>query len=282
MIKQCKGKDLDNIPHSKLVEDGWILSTKYDGNYIQIQKVGDVVKFFTSGEKEFYIPEIANELIRLNPDNSFTIECEYIGTSEGKLGDRTKACKLTTYRTNFEKSLPTRFDTKERFKAFDIIVPNIKFIDRLQLLLSLNLGNFIDVVEFSPIYKLTYTIGRARELANNGFEGAYIKHINHIYEPGKRVNTAAKLKYRKSADLLCIDIIEGTGKYQGLIGSLVLQDSKGRIVAVGSGLDDLLRYKNKDYFIGQVIEVEYEQIIDTYIQPTFICIRRDKTSKDID
>ena len=282
MIKQCKGKDLDNIPQSKLVDNGWILSTKYDGNYVQIQKVGDVVKFFTSGEKEFYIPEIANELIKLNTDNSFTIECEYIGTSDGKLGDRTKACKLTTYRTNFEKGLPTRFDTKERFKAFDIIVPSMRFQDRLNILSTLNLGNFIEKVEFSSICTVVQSVIKARDLANDGYEVAYIKHINHIYEPGKRVNTAAKLKYRKSADLLCIDIIQGTGKYEGLIGSLVLQDSKGRIVAVGSGLDDSLRNKNKDYFLSKVIEVEYEQIIDTYIQPTYIGIRNDKTSKDID
>ena len=45
-----------------------------------------------------------------------------------------------------------------------------------------------------------------------------------------------------------------------MIGSLVLKDSKGRIVKVGSGLDDNDRSKKQPDFIGKVIEVEYEQI----------------------
>ena len=40
--------------------------------------------------------------------------------------------------------------------------------------------------------------------------------------------------------------------------------------------------QNPDYFIGKVIEVEYEQLLATYIQPTFVCVRDDKTIEDID
>lgn len=283
MIEQCKGKDLDNVPASKLLTDNYYISKKYDGNYVQIHKIGDTVRFFTSGNKEFYIPEVAHELLTLSPDDSFILEAEYIGTSKGKLGDRTKACKLTTYRTNFEKGLKTTFDSRERFKVFDVIIPrNMSFQERLRRLQSLKLGNYLEVVEYSGKYSLVMCKQIARDYANDGYEGAYIKHSGHIYLPGKRINDAIKLKYRKTADLLCIDIIKGEGKYLGMIGSLVLQDSKGRIVAVGSGLNDNDRAKDFSTFLGQVIEVEYEQIIDTYIQPTYIRIRKDKTIKEID
>jgi len=41
-------------------------------------------------------------------------------------------------------------------------------------------------------------------------------------------------------------------------------------------LDDILRSKSDDYFIGKTIEIEYEQILDTYIQPVYKCRRLDK------
>jgi len=283
MIKQCKGKDLDDVSKSKLLLNNYFLSKKFDGHYIQIHKINKSVRFFTSGGKEFAIPEIENELVTLNPTSSFMIEAEYIGTSLGKLGDRTKVGKLTTYRTNFEKGLKTPFDSRERFKVFDIIMaPTIPFCDRLDCLETLSLGNYLELVDNIKGLSIEDCEDIARDYVKLGYEGAYIKHYYHTYLPGKRVNDAIKLKYRKTADLLCIDIIDGSGKYVGMIGSLVLQDSKGRIVAVGSGLDDNLRTKKKEYFLGKVIEFEYEQIIDTYIQPTFIRVREDKCVKDID
>jgi diguanylate cyclase (GGDEF)-like protein len=53
MIKQCKGKDLDKIAKSRLLQEDYYLSTKYDGNYCQIHKVGDeVIKFVGQKIKE--------------------------------------------------------------------------------------------------------------------------------------------------------------------------------------------------------------------------------------
>jgi len=95
--------------------------------------------------------------------------------------------------------------------------------------------------------------------------------------------TLVKYKKRPTVDLLCIGTAKGEeGKqYEHAIGSLILQDSKGRTVNVSSGLSKELRFKDPDTFIGKVIEIEYEQIIDTYIQPAFICIR-EKNPEDID
>ena len=103
-----------------------------------------------------------------------------------------------------------------------------------------------------------------------------------LYHQGKRVNHAIKLKGRLTADLYCLGSNIGEGKYKGMLGSLVLKDSKGRLVCVGSGLDDVDRNKGLSYFVGKVIEIEYEQIQDTYIQPTYIRIREDKTKEEID
>ena len=282
-IKQCKGKDLTNIPVSKLGNEFYV-STKYDGNYVQIHKVGNEVKFYTSSGKEFYLIDVADELIRNNVDIDFAIECEYIASTNGKLGSRGK-CTTTTFRTLFNKSLPS-YANDAILMCFDIIYlkyteeddfANLgRFSKRLRYRDSLRLGPNIKLVKHEGPFSLDKCKEMAKELTNLGWEGIMCYSPDHIYSEGKRQNTSVKIKGRPTADLKCIGIEEGEGKYTGLIGSLILQDDKGRIVKVGSGLDDIDRYTHHNYFIGSMIEIEYEQILDTYIQPTFKCVRKDK------
>ena len=291
MLAQCKGKDLAKVPKSKLLQDGWYPSVKYDGNYVQIHKTGNEVKFYTSGGKEFYLGFIANKLIEMNPLVNFVIECEWIAETDGKLGSRTR-CSTGSYRANFIKGIQSGVNySKVRFKVFDIIEFDSSIItmpartifkDRIKFF---NLLKFPMQIEPVSRYEKTFTLENidTKSMVKEGWEGLFIKHESHIYEPGKRVNTAIKLKLRPTADLLCIDVLKGEGKYEEMIGSLVLRDKEGRVVSVGSGLDDLDRRPElADWYIGKVIEIKYEQIIDTYIQPTFIQVREDKEIKDID
>jgi len=280
MLAQCKGKDLNKVPQSKLGNE-FYASIKYDGHYCQIHKIGDEVKFYTSGGKEFYLENIAEELVNLNPLHDFIIEAEYIYTTSGKLGNRGKAARLTTYRTDFEKGIVNVASDKERFKVFDIITDKpMIFEDRLWELQKLNLGTHCELVDYLGPYDLSICKAIAKSKVKKGYEGLYLKAPSHIYRAGKRVNDAIKLKLRPTADLLCIDVEDGEGKYTGMIGSLVLKDSKGRVVRVGSGLSDIDRAIRKEAWIGAIIEIEYEQILDTYIQPTYVGIRNDK--KEID
>jgi len=128
-----------------------------------------------------------------------------------------------------------------------------------------------------------------KKVVENGFEGVMGKSPNWYWKDTKsRTVDLIKYKKRKTVDLLCIGATEGTGKYTGMIGSLRLTDKAGRIVDTGSGMTDEERHLDPSYFIGQVIEVYYETIMDTYIQPTFgdeyegVLIRKDKTAEDID
>ena len=291
MIKQCKAKMLDKIPASKLNKDIlYYASIKYDGNYTQIHKIGNDVHFFTSGGKEFYLPAIADYLVANNKNVDFKLECEYINETDGKLGDRGAAARLTTYTTNFSKGIKSISYGYGRFMVFDCMyfkdsdglgydVGDVTFKIRTHQLNKLNLGyNLVPVT--NVLLGFDDAKAYARSVISAGFEGVILKSETHKYYAGKRVNNAIKIKMRPTADLLCIDTLEGEGKYTGMIGSLVLQDKEGRTVKVGSGLNDTLRSKSADYFTGKVIEIEYEQIIDTYIQPTFIAVREDK--KDID
>lgn len=284
MVKQCKGKDLSKVPSSRLDTGLYLASIKYDGHYVQIHKTGNSVRFFTSGGKEFYHELSAEELLKVPSQHNYILECEYIADTDGKLGNRGKAAKLTTYRTNFEKGIANigLNSVNDTFKVFDTIIEGMTFEDRLHWMKETI--KFGDIVQLANFDKLTLEDSKkmAKVIVKDGFEGLFIKTLGHLYLEGKRVNNAIKLKYRPTADLLCIGINEGEGKYEGMIGSLILMDSKNRLVNVGAGLDDFDRAKSETYFIGKVIEIEYEQIQDTYIQPTFKTIRLDKPKEEID
>lgn len=290
-----KGKALDKLPKKEMAafdETIFAVSTKYDGNQIFIVKLNNKVTWFTSDWKQFDIPGIGTELLHNIQD--FVLVAEFMYNCEGKLGDRPKSAILTTLRTCWNKSIPNPKTFKEELcniKVFDCLLfnkdglftglnTNIRYIDRLSTAHLINLPGQISIIRYRLLSGKDAAI-KAKSLVNDGWEGAMCITPNSTYQVGKRVNYSVKLKYRKTADLLCIDVIAGEGKYTEMIGALVLQDSEGRIVAVGSGLNDNDRKSElSDWYIGKIVEIEYEQIMDTYIQPVFIQVRLDKQKAD--
>jgi ATP-dependent DNA ligase len=287
MFAPQKGKAYDKLPikvEASFDTDVWFVSTKFDGNQIFITKISGRVRMFTSDWKEFYIREVANEVHKITGD--FVIIGEFLHDSIGKLGDRTKCGVLTTYRTNFSKRLSNDAgsESKSLIKVFDMMFydykgqpsVNVPYLTRLEIAsIHISYLNYLQVVVGGLMTGKQAKL-HAKALVKLGWEGCMCVNPKSLYQPGKRVNYSIKLKYRKTADLRCINIEEGEGKYVGLIGALILVDSMGRTCNVGSGLTDADRSKDTSYFINRVIEIEYEQIIDTYIQPTFVCVREEK------
>lgn len=286
MYEMQKGKALDKLP-AKIDFDNteYLVSTKYDGNRIFIVKIGGRLSFFTSDWKQFNFPQIP-ELLENYQD--FSLECEFNYNSIGKLGDRPLSAILTTWRTNFNKGICTRHIdmSKVQIKVFDYLeitstgyTTKVPYYHRLEIVRTLKLPEFMRVITTAKMLGSDAKLV-AKNLVKQGWEGLMCVEPDSYYAIGKRGNHIVKLKYRKTADLLCIAVAEGEGKYQGMIGALVLKDSEGRVVSVGSGLDDADRRTFSQCYIGNIIEIEYEQILDTYIQPTFVGIRRDKHESD--
>jgi len=282
----------------KDLSGAWRLSKKYDGHQIFIVKQGSSVEFFTSQWKQFNIEVIREPISKLNED--FVLIGEFLWDSDGKLGSRSKSAKLTTFRTNFKKGLENLKEDEEKVKVmvFDCILRNVDgillfkhpYFSRYQQMEQIPLPKYLEVVESilvgttTPLHSLSFrgALATVDLWVSQGWEGGMLIRPDSTYHKGKRVHHAVKLKGRHTADLLCVGVEEGEGKYEGLIGSLELQDSQGRTVFVGSGLNDAQRAFDDDYFIGRVIEIEYERIDDTYIQPVFKCVRNDKTIEEID
>lgn len=118
-----------------------------------------------------------------------------------------------------------------------------------------------------------------------GGEGVVIKNPNAPYSRGKRNWDLMKLKQSVSYDLLVVDVMEGRGKYKGMLGKLILRWKNNKIIAVGTGLTDSQReewWKDKNKIIGQIVQIDAmkESTEGVLREPVFKGIRYDKCEPD--
>jgi len=75
----------------------------------------------------------------------------------------------------------------------------------------------------------------------------------------KRSDSILKVKVMSTCDIRVIGFEEGTGKYEGKLGALIV-DYKGFNCGVGSGFTDSDRsyiWNNKEEYLQRIIEVQY-------------------------
>lgn len=290
MLKQCKAYDIKAVKETINVS-GWTYSIKYDGNYVQIYYdviAPQPIRFFTSGGKEFANTALADELHKYFKHvfgvNRMLVECEYLGSGEGKFGERGLAAEITTLRTEFAKGKECSAP-QHKIAIFDAIpldYLDMQFSDRHKLFIE-PLKSLLREEKAKHIIASIDTLYNPDELVSSilpyylgeGWEGLMLKSPQHVYKPGKRVKTALKFKSpRLCATLTCIGGTEGRGKYEGQIGALLLRDEVGREVYVGSGLHDSTRCLPLDSLRGKDVVIMYERIAgNTYIQPTLLHIK---------
>jgi len=92
-----------------------------------------------------------------------------------------------------------------------------------------------------------------------GYEGAMWKaDLPYAF---KRSSALLKVKKFETEDAKIIGFEEGTGKYEGLLGALVVQLEDGTQVKVGSGFNDAQReafWTEQQTFKGKTVEVKFQ------------------------
>ena len=133
--------------------------------------------------------------------------------------------------------------------------------DWAKMMVAFDLGYKFKTIKAVPILGVVSTDEEIAELVTpiwkRGGEGIMLNTFEGCYEL-KRSNSLLKVKYVESMDLKVVDIQEGTGKYEGMLGALVV-DYKGYRVGVGSGFSDEERQRfwdNPEEIIGKTIEVD--------------------------
>lgn len=90
-----------------------------------------------------------------------------------------------------------------------------------------------------------------------GGEGVMLNTTTGKYEI-KRSKELLKVKHTEEHTLIVVDMIEGTGKFEDMLGALIV-DYKGNKLGVGSGFTDAQRqhiWNNCDNYIGRSVEIE--------------------------
>lgn len=91
---------------------------------------------------------------------------------------------------------------------------------------------------------------------NHG-EGVMLNTVSGVYAV-KRSRELLKVKFSEEKVLPIVGFVEGTNKYENMLGAVVI-DYKGSNVGVGSGFTDYERiviWNNKEEYLGKLVEVE--------------------------
>lgn len=108
------------------------------------------------------------------------------------------------------------------------------------------------------------------EARNRGEEGIMLNICDAPYVCN-RTSNLLKVKVFQDCDLKIIDFEEGTGRFCGTLGALVV-DYKGTRLGVGSGLTDAQRkdfWQHKKSYLGRVVSVQYfEETSDSAGNPS--------------
>lgn len=262
-------------------------SIKYDGVYGLIVVSGDDVHIFSRTGEEFTSLEHLKE------------EARYLKT------DRPYVYIAELYNKYYPQPTVSGWcrDTKEQHPGVVACIHDcmpledfikgycpIPFAERQQKLKSIKTE--IKYPYYNTVFVIQHTLEDMNDLMaytqfiwDNGGEGVVAVPCDAPYQAGKRNVSMVKLKKGVSYDLLVVNIQEGKGKFERMVGNLVCQDRNGKIINVGSGLTETERkawYKKPEGIIGKIVTISAMEVSTKGVlrEPRFKEIRHDKCEED--
>lgn len=322
---RCSSLDEKTLERFDIMPDGFLAQDKSDGIFNYIIKANDTVYMLTRAGTVWTSESLKQDMVEC-PDKVYVGEgliykdgkpldrktgngmiTSYIkreATLESLQSKIDAVLNSGRYLTG--KNLKISEEIKQKEQEFAEIDKNLHFViwDSLTLqefeeglstrpyierfgeaIKATFMTNKLKPVPSYRVYSMKEAQAIADEFISEGGEGAVVKKLDAIWQDGTSKDMV-KIKEVYDADLYCVGIKLGKGKYEGKIGSLILQTSCGRIeVDCGSGLTDLDRKKSPEEFIGKIIEIQYNKFIQSkkdkpaslYL-PRFVEVREDKNT----
>jgi len=145
-----------------------------------------------------------------------------------------------------------------RFMAFDLPGDSAHFARRalrLQALVASAGSMHLDHIPQRHLTSRALLDARLRSVIAEGGEGLMLHHALAPYRAG-RSDALLKLKHGQDAEARVVGYRPGKGKYAGMVGALLVVDSRGRRFALGSGLRD--RDRARPPAIGSTVTFRYD------------------------
>ena len=252
----------DGAKHPKKIAGECFIEYKYDGvRVIAIVQNGDATLYSRNGKLLENFPHI-NEALSMPEFEGLVFDGEVMSEDfqtlmkqvHRKEGAQTEDSYLAVFdmltleEFNAGATDMTAFERRERLISYQSY-----FNYRLQLVDAVNLD--LDTEEGQASFK-----AMNKQALEEGYEGLMIKPVNEGYKC-KRSHAWLKIKPFIEVTLKVIDVEEGTGKNEGMLGALVVagnDDGKDFHLNVGSGLTDDMRkdvWAVKNDVIGQLVEI---------------------------
>ena len=127
-----------------------------------------------------------------------------------------------------------------RFLVFDLPDHPAVFSQRYQALVKLSqryMDSPMQRVKQDPVVSHAVLQRQLIQAVSLGAEGLMLSANNSHYQAG-RSRTHLKLKPYMDAEAMVIGHQPGKGKYQGLLGALLVEDDQGRKFKIGTGFSD--------------------------------------------
>jgi len=254
----------------------YVIEPKYDGLRCLGFIERGVAKLFSRNGLEFTSSDhLKPELLKLANGRDLIFDGEL---TSGDFNSSVSAVKKKHVPNS--NTVMTIFDvlTMDEWKT-----PVTIYRDRRKMLVQLFLQANLDKLVMAP----SYSVQNLEEIyqyyghfLDAGLEGGMVKDINGLYRFSRHADWQ-KLKEINDVDLVCEGLVQGEGKYYGMLGALVFK-YKGKRISVGSGISDEERttwWKDPSLVKGKVCEIHYHQITPdgSLRHPRLYCIREDKS-----
>lgn len=144
-----------------------------------------------------------------------------------------------------------------KYMVFELPEAAGTFSERLASLKAQIAGIESPFLELVPQYRIAShaaLMTKLTEVVKRGAEGLMLHHGQATYRTGRR-DDLLKVKRHDDAEARVISYIPGKGKYQGMLGSLLLEMPDGTQFRVGSGFSDEQRRNPPP--IGSVVTYKY-------------------------
>lgn len=225
------------------------------------------------------LPEIREVLADLSPDFILDGELYRHGWSLQKINGA----------ASVNRNAPDGNTALIQYHVFDCVLrtdPTLSFVARWHLLLEeLSKHELLDRVHIVPTIQVfdqaeaesQYAVFKREQYEGMMYRFPYASY-GFASQCGNKENRWTCLLKRKDFlddEFPCIGLLEGDGKYSGMLGALVLQVRPGLTVNVGTGYSDIERV---EFFsnppMGKLIRIKYEMLSDngTPLKPVFECV----------